>query len=55
MKGKKEPQFRSGEKVANEQKGYFGLDPETSLQSVNFSTTENVYLNEHYQEDSKED
>jgi hypothetical protein len=29
----------------------FGLDEETSLQSVNFATTENHLLNEHYQDD----
>ncbi|WP_176167294.1 hypothetical protein [Mesobacillus jeotgali] len=28
----------------------FGLDEETSLQSVNFASTENPLLNEHYQE-----
>ncbi|MDW4510984.1 hypothetical protein R7236_21565 [Priestia megaterium] len=54
MKEKKEPQFRSGELENEELKGYYGMDPETSLQSVNFATTENLYLNEHYQEDSKE-
>lgn len=54
MKEKKELQFRSGELVKDELKGYSGMDPEISLQSVNFATTENPYLNEHYQEDSKE-
>ncbi|MDR7245186.1 MULTISPECIES: hypothetical protein [Priestia] len=54
MKEKKEPHFRSGELENAELKGYYGMDPETSLQSVNFATTENPYLNEHYQEDSKE-
>jgi hypothetical protein len=54
MKEKTEPQFKSGELVNDERKGYYGMDPETSLQSVNFATTENPYLNEHYQEDSKE-
>ena len=54
MKEKKEPQFRSGKLAKNELKGYYGMDPEVSLQSVNFATTENPYLNEHYQEDSKE-
>lgn len=29
----------------------FGLDKETSLQSVNFATTENPLLNEHFQEE----
>jgi hypothetical protein len=29
----------------------FGLDEETSLQSVNFATTENPLLNEHFQEE----
>lgn len=51
---KKEPQFKSGSHAKDKLKGYYGLDPEQSLQSVNFATTENAYLNEHYQEDSKE-
>lgn len=29
----------------------FGLEEETSLQSVNFATTENSLLNERFQED----
>jgi hypothetical protein len=32
----------------------FGLDEEISLQSVNFATTENDLLNEHFQGDGKE-
>ena len=35
-------------------KGLNGLEPEMSLLSVNFATTENPLLNEHYQEESKE-
>jgi hypothetical protein len=55
MKGKKiEPQFQSGKNVKKTEKGLYGLDPEMSLLSVNFATTENAYLNEHYQEDTKE-
>lgn len=50
----KEPQFQSGKKVKKAEKGLYGLYPEMSLLSVNFATTENPYLNEHYQEDSKE-
>ncbi|WHY02886.1 hypothetical protein [Neobacillus sp. DY30] len=50
----KEPQFQSGENVKKSLKGLYGLDPEMSLLSVNFATTENAYLNEHYQEDSKD-
>jgi hypothetical protein len=50
----KEPQFQSGEKVSKILKGPYGLDPEMSLLSVNFATTENQFLNEHYQEDPKE-
>jgi hypothetical protein len=34
--------------------GQFGLDAESSLQSVNFATTENPYLNEHFQEEPEE-
>jgi hypothetical protein len=55
MKGKKiEPPFQSGKNVKKAEKGPYGLDPEMSLLSVNFATTENPYLNEHYQEDTKE-
>jgi hypothetical protein len=49
-----EPLFQSGKKVKKAEKGLYGLDPEMSLLSVNFATTENPYLNEHYQEDTKE-
>ncbi|WP_199478566.1 hypothetical protein [Peribacillus saganii] len=48
---KKEPLFQSGELLEDQQKGLYALDPETSLLSVNFATTENPYLNEHYNED----
>jgi hypothetical protein len=44
----KEPQFKSGEKMNRQEKGLYGLDPETSLLSVNFAPKENPYLNEHY-------
>jgi hypothetical protein len=54
LKKNKEPMFNSGDLVDDDKKGYYGMDPEQSLQSVNFATTENPYLNEHYQEDSKE-
>lgn len=53
-KKKKEPMFQSGELTEEELKGYYGMDPEQSLLSVNFATTENTYLNEHYSEDTKE-
>ncbi|MCQ6274880.1 hypothetical protein JMM81_07870 [Bacillus sp. V3B] len=49
-----EPQFQSGEKVNKTLKGLYGLDPEMSLLSVHFATTENPFLNEHYQEDPEE-
>ncbi|WP_173427585.1 hypothetical protein [Mesobacillus campisalis] len=55
MKEKGEPQFKSGQSVNDEFKGYYGMDPEMSLQSVNFATTENPYLNEHFQEDPKDE
>lgn len=32
----------------------FGINAETSLQSVNFAPTESSYLNEHSQEESEE-
>jgi hypothetical protein len=35
-------------------KDLYGIEPESSLQSVNFATTENPYLNEHYQAESDE-
>jgi hypothetical protein len=35
--------------------GQYGIDAETSLQSVNFATTENPYLNEHFQEEAEND
>ncbi|GAM14493.1 hypothetical protein [Mesobacillus selenatarsenatis] len=37
----------------NEVAKLFGLDEETSLQSVNFATTENSLLNEHFQEEQQ--
>lgn len=51
----KEPQFQSGDMVNKRDKGLYGLDPEMSLLSVSFATTENPFLNEHYQEDPKQD
>lgn len=54
MAKRKEPMFQSGEQVDKKRKGYYGLEPDESLLSVNFSTTENTYLNEHYSEESKE-
>ena len=50
----KDPQFQIGELVDQLEKGLYGLEPDMSLLSVNFATTENPYLNEHYQEDSKD-
>jgi hypothetical protein len=50
----KEPQFQSGKNVKKAEKGFYGLDPEMSLLSVHFATTENPYLNEHYQVDTKD-
>jgi len=32
--------------------GHYGIAAEMSLQSVNFATTENAYLNEHFQEEA---
>lgn len=54
MEKEKEPMYQSGGMVDKKRKGYYGLDPEQSLLSVNFATTENPYLNEHYQEDTKD-
>jgi hypothetical protein len=44
----KESPFKSVEKVNELKKGLYGLDPEASLLSVNFSPKENPYLNEHF-------
>lgn len=49
-----QPPFNSGEKINKSLKDLYGLDPEMSLQSVNFAPNENSLLNEHYQEDSNE-
>ncbi|MEW9051890.1 MAG: hypothetical protein AB2392_12090 [Neobacillus sp.] len=52
----KEPQFQSGKSVSKKEKGLYGLDPEMSLLSVNFAAkTENRFLNEHYEEESRAD
>ncbi|MEW9673328.1 hypothetical protein [Ammoniphilus sp. 3BR4] len=50
MSEEKEPYFQVGEDLADDLRGYYGMDPELSLQSVNFSPGENKYLNEHYEE-----
>ncbi|MCM3575180.1 MULTISPECIES: hypothetical protein [Mesobacillus] len=42
-----------GEAYESEVAKLFGLDEETSLQSVNFATTENPLLNEHFQEEQQ--
>lgn len=56
MKNKKrEPQFQSGNLVKDDLKGYYAMDADISLQSVNFATTENAYLNEHYIEQAVEE
>ncbi|TCN27226.1 hypothetical protein [Mesobacillus foraminis] len=34
--------------------GFYGVEAKDSLQSVNFATTENPYLNEHYQEEAED-
>jgi hypothetical protein len=54
MEKEKDPQFQSGEELEQLAKGLYGIDPEMSLLSVSFATTENPYLNEHYQEDPKQ-
>jgi len=48
MKDKKnEVRFESGTSL-------FGIEPEMSLQSVNFAPPENPLLNEQYEEEPKE-
>jgi hypothetical protein len=51
---KKDPQFQSGQHSKKELKGLYGVDPDESLLSVQFATTENPYLNEHYAEQSED-
>ncbi|GAE36962.1 hypothetical protein [Halalkalibacter akibai] len=53
-KKEKDPQFQSGEQTKDVLKGLYGLESDESLLSVNFATTENPYLAEHYAEDSKD-
>jgi hypothetical protein len=43
---------KNGDFKKKPENGLYGIDAETSLQSVNFATTENPYLNEHFQEES---
>ena len=50
----KGPMFQSGETTDQLYKGLYGMEPEMSLLSVNFATTENPFLNEHYQNDPKD-
>lgn len=54
-KEKKEPMFQSGEMTDKMYEGLYGLEPEMSLLSVNFASSENPYLNEHYQEEPKDE
>jgi hypothetical protein len=49
----KEPAYESGELGDKQFKSCFGMDPEQSLLSVNFATTDNPYLNEHEPNDTK--
>jgi hypothetical protein len=51
MKKEEPHQTQSEEMGGKKLKGLNGLDPEMSLLSVNFATTENPYLNEHTQDD----
>lgn len=55
MSREKEPLFECCELVKEKFKGLYGMDPEQSLLSVHFATTENTYLNEHYQQDPKDE
>jgi hypothetical protein len=50
----KGPMFQGGEATDQLYKGLYGMEPEMSLLSVNFATTENPFLNEHYQNDPKD-
>ncbi|MBM7605933.1 hypothetical protein JOC75_003961 [Metabacillus crassostreae] len=51
MKENEESQNLNAEPSKEEFNKLFGMDPEVSLQSVNFATTENPYLNEYGHED----
>lgn len=55
MTKEKEQENESGELGDKQFKSCFGMDPEQSLLSVNFATTENPYLNEHETNDIKVD
>lgn len=55
MEENKETQNINGELSKEEFKKIYGMDPEVSLQSVNFATTENQYLNEYEHEDCNDD
>lgn len=43
------------DKKKKKPKTLYGIEEEESLQSVDFATTENVYLNQQYKDDEKKD
>ncbi|MCP3738119.1 hypothetical protein [Rossellomorea sp. BNER] len=49
---KKQTENKPNKDLKKPEDNLYGIDNETSLQSVNFATTENPYLNEHFQEES---
>ena len=49
-----EPQVQLNEEIRKSFKNLFGVEPEMSLLSVDFSPPENQLLNENYQVDFKE-
>ncbi|MGM0900798.1 hypothetical protein [Mesobacillus maritimus] len=51
INNKQDRQHKDKKKLEN---GQYGIEAEMSLQSVNFATTENPYLNEHFQEEADE-
>lgn len=55
MKENEESQNLNAEPSKEEFKKLFGMDPEVSLQSVNFATAENPYLNEYGHENCNDD
>ncbi|WLD92613.1 hypothetical protein [Alkalihalobacillus sp. AL-G] len=50
---KKQTEYKQNKEYEKKpEDGLYGIAPEDSLQSVNFATTENPYLNEHSEAES---
>ncbi|MFE8702687.1 hypothetical protein ACFYKX_18970 [Cytobacillus sp. FJAT-54145] len=53
-RNKKGPSFGTGDITSKSTKGSYGIDYELSLQSVEYATTLNTYLNERAERDQYE-